>query len=176
MGQFNRGRYRVAEYVNRTPPGLGGSDAASIQKSFPASPLGQAGDDDVITKIFMQKVMGDGGQKEYDPAFWGNAADAPDPNYGGAPNFLEVSTLNAGDPSSPYAPNIVSPTQGVDPLSKNPQAGVEAIQSLENAGIAGNGSPWPEKEGTNKPDQAAKIVSSQTLTNLQFGSSKPSGG
>ena len=161
------------------PSGLGVSDKPSLARSFPASPFGELGANanEVITKIFLEKVQGEGlgpnAPRERDETFWPNDADAPDPNYGKAPNLLEVRTDQPGDPSSPYAPNITSPTDGIDPKSQSTAAGVAVIESLVNSNIAGNGSPWQEKDGTNKPSQAAKIVSSQTLMNLQYGSSKP---
>ena len=176
---LNRGRYLVAiPRESETGPGPGVSDKASLQKAFPASPFGELGAsaNDVITQVFLERVLGENGfQREYDSTLF--TADQVGINYDNSPNLAEVRTTEAGDPSSPYAPNITSPTQGVDPLSQNPDAGVEVITRLGDVGIVGNGVPWPTKTGTNQPNQAAQTISSQTLTNIvgKFGTSDPNG-
>ncbi len=176
---LNRGRYLVA--VPKESPigaGPGVSDKASLQKAFPASPFGELGSsaDDVITQTFLERVLGENGfQREFDATLF--TADQVGINYDNSPNLAEVRTSEAGDPSSPYAPNITSPTQGIDPLSQNATAGEEVIARLTDTGIAGNGVPWPTKTGTNEPNVAAKTVSSQTLLNIvgKFGTSDPNG-
>lgn len=176
---INRGRYLVAvPKESPTGPGPGVSDKASLMKAFPASPFGELGAsaDDVIAQTFATRVLGENGfQREFDATLF--TQDEVGINYDNSPNFDEVRTSEAGDPSSPYAPNISSPTQGVDPMSQSPEAGQIVIQRLVESGIAGDGSPWPEKTGTNKPDKAARTISSQTLTNIvgKFGTSDPNG-
>ena len=173
----SRGRYLIAvpsEPIN--PVGLGVSDKASLLQAFPASPFGELGAeaDKVITEVFLQRVLGEGGyQREFDSTLF--TADEVGINYDNSPNFAEVSTANAGDPSSPYAPNITSPLAGVDPLTQDPAAGVAVIKRLKDTGIAGDGSPWASPAGVNEPSVSARTISSQTLLNIvgKFGKSNP---
>ena len=165
-----RGRYPI---VNPPKPsqrfGLGQSNAATLASAFPNSPLAQLGSnaDNVFADQFLKRVMGDGNYPaEYDKVLFPQGVDR---NYGEAPNLDEVVVGGAGLPGSPYAPNIASPAVGVDP-STVPEAGVEITQ-----GLKGSGSPFPARPTTNKPDKASAKISTQTLTNLRYGSSEPQG-
>ena len=169
---LNKNRYLVAEPKNKDSIfDKGKSDTASLQKAFPNSPFGELGDNanNIITEIFLERVTGyNNYPKEYDINLFPNGVDA---NYGEAPNIDEVITGGGGLPGSPYAPNIASPQVGtVDPRTI-PAAGTEATMAAKGAG-----SPWQDKDNTNKPDKAARVISMQNLTNIQLGKSAPLGG
>lgn len=169
---LNKNRYLVAEPKNKDSIfDKGKSDTASLQKAFPNSPFGELGDsaNNVITQIFLERVTGlNNFPKEYDVTLFPNGVDG---NYGDAPNIDEVVTGGEGLPGSPYAPNIASPQPGtVDPKTI-PASGAEATVAAKGAG-----SPWQDKDNTNKPDKASRVISSQTLTNIQLGKSAPLGG
>lgn len=170
MAKNYRGRYPIA-----TPPrpsqqfGLGTSDAATLALAYPKSPLNQLGADadEVLAGEFLKRVLGEGGYApEFDAVFFPEGVDH---NYGNAPNLDEVEVGGGGKPGSPYAPNIAAPAVGVDPASV-PEIGVEITNRQKGAG-----SPFPARPTTNKPDKSSKLISSQTLVNLQYGSSEPKG-
>lgn len=170
MAKNYRGRYPIV-----TPPipgqtfDLGKSDAATLALAYPKSPLNQLGSDadQVFANTFLERVLGENNaEPEFDKVLF---PDGVDQNYGSAPNLDEVVVGGGGKPGSPYAPNIAAPEVGVDPSSV-PAIGVEITNRLK-----GNGSPFPARPTTNKPDKSSRVISGQTLVNLQIGSSEPKG-
>lgn len=170
MAKNYRGRYPIATPARPNQTfGLGTSDTSTLALAYPKSPLAQLGADadDVFAGEFLKRVLGDGGYPpEYDTVFF---PDGIVRDYGNAPNLDEVVVGGGGLPGSPYAPNVASPAVGADPASV-PAIGVEITNRLKGAG-----SPFPARPTTNKPDKSSKIIASQTLINLQYGSSEPKG-
>lgn len=156
------------QLIVQVPPtsrGLGRSDTANLQKSFPASPIssGELTDEKIIENAKIQLIDGvvnDGGH-----TFGEFNRDYPD-----APNLDDVETGGGGLPGSPYAPNIASPGEGLNP-SSIPEVGVEATENAK-----GSGDPFPG-DGLQSPKSSTANISRQTIGigKLKLGSSEPQG-
>lgn len=151
--------------VNPTTRALGKSDTANLQKSFPASPIhsGELTDEKVIEggkKLLIDGEVNDGGHTF--GTFNRDYVDSPDLN--------DVQVGGGGLPGSPFAPNIASPGEGMNP-SSIPASGVDTTQAAQGAG-----SPFPGN-GLESPKPSAAKVSKQTIGigKLKFGSSEPQG-
>lgn len=153
--------------VPTSTQGNGSSDTETHQKAFPLSPFynGELNDqgvkaqfNDIVLAANNDGVTNDGGHTFGEISL----------NYAGAPNFDEVEVGGGGLPGSPYAPNIASPTDGVNPQSI-PESGVEATQKAK-----GQGDPFPG-DALASPSNTSKVISSYTtLGSLSFGKSTPS--
>ncbi len=147
-----------------------GSSGTSIhQKAFPSSPIhsGELTAETVKAK-FIELVQGDSINDG------GHTFGEMSRDYTEAPNLDEVVVGGGGLPGSPYAPNIASPADGVNPTSI-PESGVEVTQAAK-----GSGDPFMSPvlgmnaQGLPNPSASSQNVSRVTLGTLgAFGSSSP---
>jgi hypothetical protein len=158
-------RRQLLVQVTPTARGLGSSDSANLQKAFPASPIssGELTDEKVIQdgqRLLIEGVVNDGG----------HTFGTFDRDYPESPDLAQVEIGGAGKPGSPYAPNIASPGEGMNPASI-PESGVAATENAK-----GTGSPFPG-DGLESPKPAAARISKQTIGvgKLKYGSSEPQG-
>ena len=147
--------------VPATSRGNGRSDTKTLQKAFPGSPIYKGELTDKIVReegqtLLVDGVVNDGGHTfgEFDRDY----SDAPDLEK-------DVVTGGGGLPGSPYAPNIASPGEGLNP-SDIPDVGAEATQAAK-----GSGSPFPGNS-LESPNKTSKNTSEQTIGSLKFGKSK----
>lgn len=151
--------------VTPTARGLGRSDTTNLQKAFPASPIhsGELTDEKILEDAKKQLI--DGAVNDGGHTFGTFDRDYPD-----APDLSEVEVGGGGLPGSPYAPNIASPGEGMNPASI-PDSGVAATEAAK-----GSGSPFPG-DGAQSPSASTAVVSKQTIGpgKLKFGSSEPQG-
>jgi hypothetical protein len=155
--------------VPTTEQANGSSGTTIHQKAFPASPIhsGELTAESLKAKyieLVQGPVVNDGGH-----TFGEIGRD-----YGDAPNLDDVEVGGGGLPGSPYAPNIASPSDGVNPRSI-PESGVEVT-----AAAKGSGDPFNAPAiGTNagglpNPQASSANVSRVTLGTLgAFGTSTP---
>lgn len=148
--------------VPTTTQGNGHSDTAIHKSSFPSSPfhngeLTAEGLKRQFAELVQSADFNDGG----------HTFGQLDRDYREAPNLNDVEVGGGGLPGSPYAPNIASPTEGLDPTTI-PSSGVEATERSR-----GQGSPFPG-DALASPDASAATVSAQTvLGSLSYGRSAP---
>lgn len=153
--------------VPTSTQGNGSSDTETHQKAFPLSPFynGELNDDNNVRAQYNDIVMA--ANNDGVTSDGGHTFGEISLNYAGAPNFDEVKVGGGGLPGSPYAPNIASPTDGVNPQSI-PESGVEATQKAK-----GQGDPFPG-DGLASPSNTSRVLSSYTtLGSLSFGKSTP---
>ena len=141
-----------------TTRGLGAADTANAIKSYPGSPIhnGELTPETVKAQgqDLVDGVTNDGG----------HTFGAFDMDYTDAPDFADVEVGGGGLPGSPFAPNIASPGEGMNPADI-PEIGVEATEEAR-----GGGSPFPG-DGLASPNKTSKTVSRQKLGSLIFGDS-----
>lgn len=147
-----------------------GSSGTSIhQKAFPSSPI-HSGEltaetlKDTFVELVQSALVNDGGHTfgEFNR------------DYVDSPLLDDVETGGGGLPGSPYAPNIASPTDGINPKSI-PESGVEVTTAAK-----GSGDPFAAPAiGTNagglpNPSASSVNISRVTLGSLgSFGTSTP---
>ena len=142
--------------------GLGKSDFKIHEKAYPNSPVYKGELDDAkVTDTYISLVtdaeVNDGGY----------AFGTVDLNYSGAPDLRTVTVGAGGLPGSPYAPNIVTPAEGMDPASM--PNGNEVTNAAQ-----GSGSPFPGN-GLANPKDTSLVISGQKVGSLRKGSSTPTG-
>lgn len=151
--------------TNPTSKGLGSADTATLQKCFPASPIhsGELTDEKIVEAAKTQLIDGEVNDG-------GHTFGTFNRDYIDAPNLNDVETGGGGLPGSPFAPNIASPGEGLNP-SSIPAVGVEATEAAR-----GTGSPFPG-DGLASPKTSTATISKQTIGmgKLKFGSSDPQG-
>lgn len=142
--------------------GNGSSDTATLHKMFPGSPV-YTGEmtDDTVTETYTSLLDG----INVDNGTFGSV----NMDYADAPDLREVEVGGGGLPGSPYAPNIASPPEGMNPADI-PAAGVEATQAAK-----GSGSPFIGN-GLTSPKDTSATISKQKIGSLQKGKSTPVGG
>jgi len=146
--------------VPTTTYGNGRSETKDLQDMFPGSPI-HSGEltDEVIQEqgntLLIEGVVNDGGHTfgEFDR------------DYTDAPNLEDVETGGGGKPGSPYAPNIASPPEGMNPKDI-PEVGAEVTQRRQ-----GGGGPFPG-DGLASPNKTSKSIAAQKLGSLIFGKSE----
>lgn len=142
---------------------LGSSDTATVQASFPASPL-YAGDitDDERKEQFQALVL-DGQVNDEGHTFGTFERD-----YSGAPNYADVETGGGGLPGSPWAPNPVSPGPG----SLNPADQADPPDGWGQT----PGDGWGVGVGSQlAPDASSAAQSAGTLGDYSLGAAWGSG-
>lgn len=156
------------QLIVQVPPtarGMGRADTANLQKTFPASPISNG-------ELTDEKVIEDGKKQLIDGKVndGGHTFGEFDRDYPDAPNLNDVEVGGGGLPGSPFAPNIASPAEGMNPASI-PDIGVEATENAK-----GSGSPFPG-DGLQSPKTSTASVSRQTIGigKLKLGSSEPQG-
>lgn len=151
--------------VTPTARGMGRSDSANLQKTFPASPISSG-------ELTDAKIIEDGKKQLIDGEVndGGHTFGTFNRDYIDAPNLEDVEVGGGGLPGSPYAPNIASPGEGMNP-SSIPAIGVEATENAKGAG-----SPFPG-DGFQSPKVSTANISKQTIGigKLKYGSSDPQG-
>jgi len=147
----------------------GSSGTVIHQKAYPNSPIhsGELTAETLRTK-FIETVqaatVNDGGHTFGEVSL----------DYAAAPNLDEVEVGGGGLPGSPYAPNIASPAEGMNPASI-PASGVEVTKMAR-----GGGDPFvapvlgTNSEGFPNPSASSKNIGKVTLGSLgNFGTSTP---
>ena len=147
--------------VPATSRGNGKSDTKTLQKAFPSSPIHKGELTDDVIRNEGQTLLVDGVINDS-----GHTYGEFDRDYSGAPDLeKDVPTGGGGLPGSPYAPNIASPGEGMNPTNI-PAVGAEATEAAR-----GSGDPFPGN-GLESPSKTSTTTSQQKLGSLKFGKSK----
>lgn len=152
--------------VPTTTRGNGTASTDGLQKSYPASPIHNGElTDEVVKEQFIALVQ------EGEVNDGGHTFGVFDRDYVDAPNFEDVETGGGGLPGAAFAPNVASPTEGIDPTSI-PEVGAEVTVAAR-----GGGDPFPG-DALASPSTTSKNISAQTVRigSLQTGTSTPGGG
>ncbi len=142
---------------------MGSSDTATVQASFPASPmyLGDISDDE--RKEQFQALVLDGEVNDEGHTFGTFNRD-----YDGAPNYADVETGAGGLPGSPWVPNPVSPGPG----SLNP---ADQVDPPDGWGMT-PGDGWGQGVGSQlEPAASSAAQSAGTLGDYSLGTAWGSG-
>ena len=147
--------------VPATSRGNGRSDTKTLQKAFPSSPIHKGELTDQVVRDEGQTLLVDGIVND-----GGHTYGELDRDYIGAPDLeKDVPTGGGGLPGSPYAPNIASPGEGMNPLDI-PAVGAEATEAAR-----GSGDPF-QGNGLESPSKTSLSTSKQKIGSLKFGKSK----
>jgi hypothetical protein len=141
-----------------TTRGLGAADTTNAILAYPGSPIHSGELTEEIVRAQGQDLV-DGITSD-----GGHTFGSFDMDYSDAPDFADVEVGGGGLPGAPFAPNIASPGEGMNPADI-PAVGVEATEAARGAG-----SPFPG-DGLASPSKASKSVSRQKLGSLIFGNS-----
>lgn len=142
-----------------TTRGLGTADTTNAILAYPGSPIhnGELTEEVILAtgQDLVDGITSDGG----------HTFGSFDMDYGDAPDFADVEVGGGGLPGSPFAPNIASPAEGMNPADI-PAVGVEATEAAR-----GSGGPF-QGDGLASPSKTSQTVSRQKLGSLMFGDSE----
>lgn len=138
----------------------GSSETKNLQDVFPGSPIHSGELTDEVVREQGQTLLVDGTVND-----GGHTFGEFDRDYSDAPNMEDVEVGGGGLPGSPYAANIASPPEGMNP-SDIPAEGVEATQNARGSGAPFGG------DALASPSKTSKIVSKQKIGSLIFGKSE----
>jgi hypothetical protein len=138
----------------------GSSETKNLQDAFPGSPIHKGELTDDVIRSQGQTLLTDGTVNDGGHTFGEFNLD-----YVDAPNLEDVEVGGAGMPGSPYAPNIASPPEGMNP-SDIPAEGVAATENAK-----GSGGPF-SGDALASPSKTSLVTSKQKIGSLIFGKSE----